>query len=85
MVQCDLVFIGCRDPQRAKRPHQYSRKFDKEKEEQQAQYSATLKLRSESAPVLCQINDDEIMDVKEVVERRSATPATRKRATFSID
>ncbi|XP_062506007.1 glycerol-3-phosphate acyltransferase 3-like isoform X2 [Corticium candelabrum] len=73
------------DPQRAKRPHQYSRKFDKEKEEQQAQYSATLKLRSESAPVLCQINDDEIMDVKEVVERRSATPATRKRATFSID
>ena len=75
----------CRDPQRAKRPQQYSGKIERDKEEQRAQYSATLKFRSESAPLLDQFKDDNSETVKEIVEQRSATPTTRKRATFSID
>jgi hypothetical protein len=75
----------CRDPQRAKRPQQYSGKIERDREEQRAQYSATLKFRSESAPLLDQLKDDKADTVEDIVEQRSATPTVRKRATFSID
>lgn len=73
------------DPQRAKRPQQYSGKIERDREEQRAQYSATLKFRSESAPLLDQLKDDKADTVEDIVEQRSATPTVRKRATFSID